>query len=415
MLNKFVYKLHEKLYQSIYVRHIVSYLYRIYSFADYPTIAKFIQSNKEKTLIAINAYQIYEFNHIKPLYLSLTKDPSYRVILIGSNPRKIKRTEYQTFIEENNFILNENVFSYAWLPFLNPDIFISTAITQYHQLCHNKTIKVLYAHSLSSLGFSKNHKHITKATAYNYILSTGPLQKKALKIAANKYNVQLPEIIPGGFIRGDILAKDVHSFNLDGFYAKCGLAHNNTVMFAPTWGEFSVAVDWIDPIVDLSFKLDFNLLIKLHPLMLKGQTQWETAGIDWPVKLKELDKNNNIHICNRLSLEDYMLGSNIMITGASSVGIEYMFLEKPVIFLAAPKFFEIFGYEKPIYWVRKGLEVENTDELYNKIKDIFSRTEFHQEYDTRSITFNPGTSIKSITRWIKEITQQNTMNYDKKH
>ena len=210
MINKLVYNVFEILYRSQHVRCLISILGRMYFFHEYRAVSKCIKENKNKTLIAINAFSIYQFNHILPLYQELVKDPSYAVILIGSNPKKIQLPEYRDFMGKNHLILNKDIISYIWLPVLHPDIYIDTAITTYHQLCCSKTISILFAHSVASLGFSKNQAHIKYTVTYDYILSTGPYQRKALELAAKRYKVKLPKIIPGGFIRGDILSEKPH-------------------------------------------------------------------------------------------------------------------------------------------------------------------------------------------------------------
>ncbi len=151
------------------------------------------------------------------------------------------------------------------------------------------------------------------------------------------------------------------------------------------------------------FNRQLNLLVKLHPLMLEGKTNWESAGIDWSNKLNQLNQNRNIHICNQAHLERYMFASDVLITDVSSVGIEYMFLSKPVIFLPAPKFFNHFGEDKPIFWIRKGLEISDIIELREQLNTLLSKPKYRPDYDIRKISFNPGATIESMEKWMKKL------------
>ena len=101
-----------------------------------------------------------------------------------------------------------------------------------------------------------------------------------------------------------------------------------------------------------------------------------------------------------------MLGSDIMITDVSSIGIEYMFTGKPVIFLPAPEFFKIFGRDKPIYWVRNGLEVKDIEELKSRIETAVSRPEDFQVHDLSQLSFNQGKAVEFIVTWLKELNQR---------
>jgi len=103
-----------------------------------------------------------------------------------------------------------------------------------------------------------------------------------------------------------------------------------------------------------------------------------------------------------------MLGSDIMITDASSVEIEYMFLQKLVIFLPVPQFFDFFGCDKPIFWVRNGLEVQDVVELKEKLKTIESDPKFVPDYDIRDFSFNPGNTIEGIIGWIESLSERET-------
>ncbi len=406
MIRKSRYHILEKLYQCATARRLAATFFRKRFTGEHPAVLNFIEKENNSPLVALNAHEPYQFAHLRPLYEELRRDPELTVILIGSNPRKIARPVYRAFMRQNNLKLNHTLFSYIWLQTLRPAIFLEPAISSYHHLCGTNTIRILFAHGLSSLGFSKNHAHIRQAAGFDYIIATGPYQEKTLKLAAQQYGTALPRILRGGFIRGDMLVRRSATHDRVMFLKRCGLADRHTLLFAPTWGEFSATVQWIDQIVDLSTELDCNLLIKLHPLMLNGQTKWETAGVDWPGKLERFGQQANIHICDHYSLEDYMLASDTMITDVSSVGMEYMFLRKPVLFLPAPRFFKIFGRDKPVFWVRDGLEVKNVTELREKIKRQQHAISDSTAYDLDKISFNRGRTTASIASLIKNLARQ---------
>jgi len=171
--------------------------------------------------------------------LLVKNEDTFIPILIISRKIRRNKKEWDRFLKNNHLIIGNFWYEFYTLLLIKVDIFLETAITSYCNLCNKKVIKMLYAHGLSGLGFSKDYKHIKKAVRYDCILLTGPMQKKALEIAAEQFNVSLPKMKEVGFSFGDRMRKKNKDFNKKEFNSKNNLKQNYTILFAPTWGIFS--------------------------------------------------------------------------------------------------------------------------------------------------------------------------------
>jgi hypothetical protein len=400
-------KIRQKLFNWILqrdaIRFLISFMLRLINYRNKEDLIKYLSSADNKKIISFNCRESYEFEHVKEIFLFVQGHPHYFPFPISTRKKDpFTRELFRYFYQNYNLIYNKNFFPYFWLPLIKSEVIIETAITTYADISQSK-YKILYAHGLSSLGFSKNHDDIRYVSKYDYIFVTGPLQKKSLLLAQKRYGGHLPELVEIGFLRGDRLIRNKSKFDKKGYLKNLGLENKFTVLYAPTWGYFSSTKEWIDSISDICEQLDTNLLIRLHPLMFREKSHWATGGIDWKDKLVSLDqKYKNIRIVSDDNVDENLLCADAMITDASSLGIEFMILEKPVIFLPCPEYFQLFGREKPIAWVREGREIfTHTDlriTLINLKESIFSPSIL-----VTDVLYNPGKSLHKISQFLDDL------------
>ncbi len=408
-----LHKVIEAAYFAKMPRYAFNGWQRMFNLREREVIKKYISNNViagKNILVALNCRDPYQFEHIREIYFYLKKHRFFLPFPFGSLDRfnKDNKSNLSSYFEkEYNLFYGVNYFSYNWLSLLKPRVLLEPTITTYTDFC-KKSMKILYAHGLSSLGFSKNFSHIRYTRKYDYIFLTGPLQKKALIYANKKHGGVLPKMIEVGFLRGDRLAERQKIFDNANFLHNLGLASNFTVLFAPTWGEFSATREWIDRVVQLCKSLNINLLIKLHPLMLRGRTKWETGGVDWISKLNKISEDYvQARIISEENIDDYMLASDVLITDASSVGIEFMVLNKPVIFLPCPHYFKIYGEQRPIKWIRNGFEITHLTELKSRLINIMEGQRCNCLGNINEVVFNPGKAMNVISGFLEASFHEN--------
>lgn len=407
--RRFVYKALECFYFSAGVRVIWAGCLRAFFWKEYRSLKGYVVSRNagglKKAIVAINCRSAI-FEHVKEIYFRLENHPKLLPLAITTAKffrLQAKQRFFSRLETKYGLVYGKNYFSYAWLPKIRPRIYLEPQPTPYGDLCRG-AIKVMYVHGLANLGFSKDFKHIRCAGKYDYLLLTGPLQKRAILQAQKMYGGRLPQLVEVGFLRGDRLLAQKRSFDKGAALAEMGLEEMFTILFAPTWGDFSATREWIDKMVEASRMLDANILIRLHPILTSGKTGWETGGVDWDLKLKELaQKYKRVHIASDDDIDAYLLSADVCVTDASSVGMEFMILEKPAIFLPVPHFFKMYGKDRPIAWVREGLEVDDKEQLMDQLKVCMSDRHCLKSYPLKDMIYNPGKALEAIVSFLEGI------------
>lgn len=405
-LRKLIFNFAEAVYFSRFIRYLWIRLMRIFLTDEYRRLKKFLVSSagaSKKTIVALNCRSIV-FEHFKEIYFCLKDHPSFIALPIGTTkfpPSQYKNKIFSSFKEKYGLVYGVNYFSYLWLDKVKPRVCIEPYPTVYADFSPS-TIKIIYVHGLANLGFSKDFSHIRMIKKYDYLFLTGPLQRRAMHLAQEMYGVALPQMVEIGFLRGDRLLAKKNGFDRRAALEKMGLEDKFTVLFAPTWGEFSGVREWIGVVVELARELDLNILLRLHPLLMGGKTVWETCGIDWESRLKELaQKYRRAHIASDDDIDNYLLAADATVTDASSVGMEFMLLGKPAFFVPAPKFFALYGRQRPVAWVREGREVNSRSELKDALRRCTEGTGAIEGYPLEDMIYNPGKSLGAIISFLE--------------
>lgn len=410
MISRFFHYIYELMCLSRIFRVVFSYFLMVLAIPNRLSVKSFLVSNEGKKLVAFNSAGEYQFNHIKDLCLSFYGAETVRPVLITSLRQKKGKSK-----EANELLCRAkglDEFSYLWLNYLKPRVFIDTAITTYSDCCGHKTTKILYAHGLWALGFSKNYEHIKLINKYNYIFLTGPLQKNALFVAQQEYRAIMPKQIEVGFLKGDRLRAKQKNFDKNMFIRSFGLKNDYTVLFAPTWGGFSVATEWFDDIVSICDGLDINLLIRLHPIALHGKTMWSTGGVSWTDKLENISKKNqNVAACHDKDVNDCLLAADVLITDVSSVSLEFMLLKKPVVSLPSSKYFLLYGKREPMHSLHKKTEIPNIEELRLTLLQLSRGYKYESCLKVEDIVYNPDRSLGIMRSFIDDLIRCDENNF----
>lgn len=407
-------KLISQIYFSRHIRSILNLFFRVLKLEEYARLKNYIQNNKDKLIFALNCRDPYQFEHIKDIYFFLKNNKSFLILPIGTLKFfKSENKDKVLSLFDNQYGLRygENYFSYLWFSKIKSDIFLDVSITSYADTQRGCT-KILYAHGLASLGFSKDFSHIKYVKKYDYLFLTGPLQKEAILRAQKKFGVDLPEMIEIGFFRGDRLLEKSNKFDKRKYLGEVGIEDTFTVLFAPTWGEFSCVLNWLDKIISICVDLEINLMIKLHPIMINGSTKWETGGVDWEKRLFEISKNSlRIYDVSNYNIDDLYLVSDLLISDVSSSALEFMILGKPVIFLPADNYFKLFQDEGPIFSIRKNREVKNKEQLKQELLKKIPKSD-NGVYSPTEIIYNPGKALNAFSGFLENRMLENRTSYE---
>ncbi len=399
--------LSEKVFLSPYARRLTNYAYRSLFRKEGAKVKEYCEQYSTKSLVGLSISHVHFLEHVRELVDALKKNEEMHPILYTTTKqipmmRDKKNETFKFFLSRYNIVYNKDIFAYPWLKSSNLKLFLELTLSSYGS--ELRCPKVLYTHGMAGLNFTKDYKYVMFLQRYNAIFLNGPLHKKALLTAQRFYDVELPPMYEIGYLRGDRLLDMSQTFNRSLFLESLGLSDVPTVMYAPTWGDFSSTTDWIDRVVEVCGDMGVNLLLRLHPIVLTLKAKWKTGGVDWNRKLCDIErKYPYVRVAMSHDLDDIMLASDVMITDVSGMALEFLTMDKPVVFLPAPRYFEIYGLERPEKWCRPDYEIKDMDGLKKDLRRAIEGEGF--KFPVDELVYNRRKSLDIMVRRIEQIIQ----------
>ena len=108
-----------------------------------------------------------------------------------------------------------------------------------------------------------------------------------------------------------------------------------TVLYAPTYSPASSLHIAGEVIVRAVAAAGWNVIVKLHDRSLDPDPRY-SGGIDWRSRMQALTEPGRIAYVETPDASPYLAASDAMITDHSSVGFEYLVLDRPLIVFDAP-------------------------------------------------------------------------------
>lgn len=104
-----------------------------------------------------------------------------------------------------------------------------------------------------------------------------------------------------------------------------------TVMFAPTWGPYSLGTLAFDEVIGVLLRADrYNVLVKLH------QLQSENDAAAWQQRLQPYVANPHVRLIDDPDAVPYLFVADALITDHSSIGFEFCVLDRPLFQFSHP-------------------------------------------------------------------------------
>ncbi|MCX5751406.1 MAG: CDP-glycerol glycerophosphotransferase family protein, partial [Candidatus Saganbacteria bacterium] len=302
------------------------------------------------------------------------------------------------------------------------DVFISPSI--FGKGPHN-AYNIHVAHNLPLLMKMESYPR-NLLLNYNVQFFSGPLQRaqydhmfKKNQIASASIRLcdigypKLDALLQGEYKRLDVL----HELGLD--------AKKPTVLYAPAWDPGASLRSFGEAVIEKLTSLDgVNVIVKLHPVTytLKKNPNFDfyTGGVDWVERLSRFEKYPNFRHVVDYKIDPLLAASDVMVTDISSVALEFILLDKPVIYLDCPEYFEKtikqFGWNNdPNYILNNpdakamrnaGLCISDLSELVNAVQECIDHPEKKSEKRTafsRRILYNPGRGAETAAKTVLEL------------
>jgi hypothetical protein len=108
-----------------------------------------------------------------------------------------------------------------------------------------------------------------------------------------------------------------------------------TALFGPTWSRASALHVAGEAIIDTLIATGFNVIAKLHDRSLQTSQRF-TDGIDWRQRLSRFVSSGAFALAPGADSSPYLAAADMMVTDHSSIGFEYLTLDRPLVVFDAP-------------------------------------------------------------------------------
>ena len=112
-----------------------------------------------------------------------------------------------------------------------------------------------------------------------------------------------------------------------------------TVLYAPTWSPYSSLQQQGEAVIRALAQLEVNVIVKLHDRSY-DETDRASGGVNWRRRIKALCHHRQVHLAEGPDASPYLFVADVLVTDHSSVGFEFMLLDRPLIVLDCPELVE---------------------------------------------------------------------------
>jgi len=146
----------------------------------------------------------------------------------------------------------------------------------------------------------------------------------------------VPQLV--GYPKVDCLVDG--SLNRGAIQDRLGLDPSHpTVLYAPTWSPFSSLHMAGESIIASVAKLGVNVIVKLHDRSYDRSAR-ASGMIDWRRRIEDVCSRHRAHLARDFDVAPYLFVSDALVTDHSSVGFEFMLLNRPVVVVECPELIE---------------------------------------------------------------------------
>ncbi|MFC1920736.1 CDP-glycerol glycerophosphotransferase family protein [Chloroflexota bacterium] len=220
------------------------------------------------------------------------------------------------------------------------DVFLSASV---YGKGHENAIRINVSHNQPVKLESYPRSELVK---YNVHFLTGPLHREQYenmlrKQGLEKENIKLLDI---GYPKSDELLSG--AYNRNEILRGMGLDPEiPVVLYAPAWDPGaslrSFGEEIIEKLLDMK---NISVIVKLHPVSYTpGNSKsfdFYTGGVDWVERFSQFEKLPNFRHVKDFLIDPLLISSDVMVTDISSVALEFIMLDRPVIYLDCPEYFE---------------------------------------------------------------------------
>ena len=109
-----------------------------------------------------------------------------------------------------------------------------------------------------------------------------------------------------------------------------------TVLYAPTWTPHSSLNAIGEAVVSGLVDAGYTVLVKLHENSFDPAYE-NSGGVDWTARLTPILKRGTARLIREANASPWLVAADVLITDHSSVGFEYLLLDRPLVRVEMPE------------------------------------------------------------------------------
>jgi len=182
-----------------------------------------------------------------------------------------------------------------------------------------------------------------------------------------------------------------------------------TVLYAPTWSPHSSVVSMGEELVRRLGEAGYAVIVKLHDRS-RDLEYVNSGGVDWGARLEPLLHQFDGVLASGNNSSQYLPAADIMITDHSSVGFEYLLLDRPLIRIHVPELIANTDIE-PTYvemLANASTSVTNVDETLAAVARAFvdpGENSAQRIAIANKMFYKPGTATDRAVKEIYELLE----------
>jgi CDP-Glycerol:Poly(glycerophosphate) glycerophosphotransferase len=198
-----------------------------------------------------------------------------------------------------------------------------------------------------------------------------------------------------------------------------------TVLYAPAWDPGGSLRSFGECVVEGLLSIpDLNVIVKLHPVSHTPPSspnfEFYTGGVNWAARFRKYESNPRFRHVTDFRVDPLLLVSDVMVTDFSSVALEFIVLDRPVIYLDCPEYFantlKMPGYITDPDYAKNdpranagrhlGVVVEDVANLATAVRDCLSfpaRNSAARRELAAKLLYNPARGAAVAARTVLEL------------
>lgn len=349
------------------------------------------------------------FPYLKPYYDLLKDDPEV-ALYFSIGVRDTEESPKQFLIQQG--VPKERIVEPAdYVALLDFDLYMSP--TEWGNIFpkNNKCIRTQIFHTLADKGLEYSKELLD----FNAIFMCGPLHHKFMekyifsefphaRKTCQTHNIgyaKLDDLFDGRYDRKELL----RSVGIEqGFDRK-------VVLYAPNWESTSALHEYGEEAFAQLQNSEHIVLIKLHYMsLLSPDNIHATGGVDWRMLIEKYATAENVCAVYDTNINPYLFLADVMVTDYGGASFEFMSMNKPLIYLDCPGFFDERGHDVFEKKARSTGHLINDVNLLNEaVSESLQQDLYAEERQklTEELLYNRGKAAKTGIALLKERIRNN--------